>query len=353
MLDGEAPAAGRRERPSPRAGRPMRPTPAQPARSTAAAPARDRQERLVEVAWLHHEYGLTQDAIARRYGVSRSTISRALRDAEELGIVQVTLTVPLPREWRLSERVSVHLGIPVHVGAPPPGEESARGEVVAGRVAARLIERVASGGHVVIAASWGRTLSEAARCVRPRHAEGVVVVDAVGHTSGGRLAPALDVSRTLASALGADAVHLASPAFADPASHAFLATTPAVERTLDLARRADIILTSVGVVGPDSLLVAERLVDPATMDRVVAAGAVGEILGQFYDRLGQPIAVPTLVTVGLTLGDLRAAHRVVAVAAGTRKAEAVRSAAAGGLISEAVIDASMAEALLAGPPAPG
>ena len=34
--------------------------------------------------------------------------------AQELGIVQITLTEPMPREWRLGEELSTRLGIAVH-----------------------------------------------------------------------------------------------------------------------------------------------------------------------------------------------------------------------------------------------
>jgi len=310
---------------------------------------RERHDRLVEIAWLHHEYGLTQEVISRRYGVSRSTISRALRDAQEQGIVHVTLTEPMPEEWRLSEQLSAALGIRAHVGTSPSGDAEIPGRQVAGRVAARIVERIAEPGHLTIAATWGRTLSAAAHAVRPRRTQGVVVVDAVGHTSGGHIAPALDVTRTLAAALGASAVHLASPAFANPASREFLASSQPVKRTLGLAQAADVTLTSVGVVGPDSLLVLEGFLDTAAMGRLAKAGAAGEILGQYYDASGDLVPNPSLLTVGLTLDDLRAAKRVIAVAAGERKAEAVAGAVAGRLVSEVVVDDHLARALMGRP----
>ena len=55
---------------------------------------------------------------------------------------------------------------------------------------------------------------------------------------------------------------------------------------------------------------------------------------------------PSLVTIGLSLDDLRASHRVIAVAAGARKADAVAAAVAGSIVTEVVVDDELALALL-------
>jgi deoxyribonucleoside regulator len=132
----------------------------------------------------------------------------------------------------------------------------------------------------------------------------------------------------------------------DPATFAFLASSQPVVRTLELARRADVTLTSVGVVGDDSLLLSEGFLDRSAMDRLVSAGAVGEILGHYYDARGTAVADPALLTVGLSLDDLRRSHRVIAVAAGSRKAAAVAAAVAGGIVTEIVVDSELADTLL-------
>jgi deoxyribonucleoside regulator len=311
---------------------------------------KERREFLIEVAWLHHEYGLTQEIIAARFGKSRSTISRALSEVEALGIVQVVVTEPMPSQARLAEALSASYGVTAHVGIRMGGEE---GRLAVARPAARLIERIASLGHVSIAASWGRTLAQAAHEVRPRRTTGVTIVDAIGHTSGGQMAPAIDVTRTLARALGAAAVHLPSPAFADSASMLeFLLASRPVENALDLARSADAILVSVGVVGEGSLLRQEGLFSESAMRAVIEGGAVGEILGCYYDADGRTVAGPSLMPVGLSLDDLRAARRVVAVAAGADKAESMHAALVGGIVDELVADDELAQALLDGPAAP-
>ena len=233
----------------------------------------ERREFVVETAWLHHEHGLTQEEIARRFGVSRSTVSRALADAERLGIVQVTVTVPMRREARLAAALSERLGVTATVGARIGDETSM---AAAARAAARLVERISAAGRITIAASWGRTLAATAHLVRPRTTVGVTVVDAVGHAGGDQMVPAVDVTRTLAAALGAGVVHLPSPAFVDSSeSRAALLALPPVERALEIARAADVTLVSVGLVGAESLLVEEQFVATSDMEWVTRAGAVG------------------------------------------------------------------------------
>lgn len=305
----------------------------------------DRRDFLAEVAWLGHEYGFTQEEIARRFGVSRSTISRALSDAERQGIVQVIVTVPIRRETRLAANLATRLGVAATVGFRV-GDET--GRMAAARAAARLVERVAAAGHVTIAASWGRTLAATAQLIRPRATSGVRIVDAVGHAGGDWMVPAVDVSRGLAAALGAGVVHLPSPAFVDAPSIAGLLASGPVRHALGVARTADITVVSIGVVGDASLLRLAGLIDASAMARLEAAGAVGEILGHWYDAQGGEVGVPEAVVVGLSPADLRASRRVVAVAGGADKAMSLRAALAGGIVHEVVIDDGLAAALLEG-----
>jgi len=310
--------------------------------------ADDRRDLLVEVAWLHHEYRLTQEEIARRIGVSRSTISRALADAERLGIVRVVVTEPLRHEARLAAELATGPGIAATVGIRV-GDEAPRH--AAARAAARLVERIADAGHSTIAVSWGRTLATTAAMVRPRTTVEVGVVDAVGHAGGERMTPAVDVTRSLGAALGASVVHLPSPAFVDdgPSYDTLVASAP-VRRALGIARTADATLVSIGVAGPDSLLVEEGLIDAETAAGLVEEGAVGEILGRWYDAAGREVDAPGFAAVGLSLADLRASRRVIGVAGGTEKTAAILAALAGGIIHELVIDDGLAEALLAAAP---
>ncbi|HEY3335254.1 MAG TPA: sugar-binding domain-containing protein [Candidatus Limnocylindrales bacterium] len=309
-----------------------------------------RRDLLAEVAWLHHGYHRTQEEIATRLGVSRSTISRALAEAERLGIIQVVVTAPLPREARLSADLARSLGITAIVGVAADGDEPF---TAAARAAARLVDRIVDAGPATIAVSWGRTLAATARMVRPRTTRDVEILDAVGHPGGEGLVPTVDVTRSLAAALGAAVTHVPAPAFVDPgpSRDALLASEP-VARALARARRADVTLVSVGVVGAGSLLAAAGGIDARRMAELQTRGAVGEILGHYFDQGGQDVEGAGTGSIGLTLDDLRASRRVIAVAGGPEKADALRAALAGGIVREAVIDDTMAATLLQAAPVP-
>ena len=71
-----------------------------------------------------------------------------------------------------------------------------------------------------------------------------------------------------------------------------------------------------------------------------------EIPGWYFDADGNSVEAPSLHPVALTLDDLRNASRVIGVAGGVEKAEAIRGAIAAGILDELAIDETLAEELL-------
>jgi DNA-binding transcriptional regulator LsrR (DeoR family) len=83
------------------------------------------------------------------------------------------------------------------------------------------------------------------------------------------------------------------------------------------------------------------------MSEVIAAGAVGEVFGLYYDAEGNPVRPDALHPISLSLDDLRGSRRVVAAAGGAEKTAAVRGAIAAGIIDELALDNTLALDLLA------
>lgn len=304
-----------------------------------------RNELAVRVAWLYHDRGLTQQNIADRLGVSRSTVSRVLTEAERDGIIRVVITQPLPESARLAEALIAKYELSSAIVGPNLDDE-APAQAVAAAMARRL-ESIATSGSVTIAAGWGRTIALSASATRPVPTSGVVVVDAFGHTTTDDTTAAVEVTNVLARKFDAKVMHVPSPGFAASAEIAgsFLSSRP-VARALDRARSADVVLVSIGITGSDSLLVAEGFMSSESMDRVMEAGAVGEIFGWYFDAEGRSVPAEGVHPIALTLEDLRNASRVIGIAGGTWKADAIRGAIAAGILDELAVDETLAGALL-------
>ena len=304
-----------------------------------------RQDLAVRVAWLYHDRQLTQQEIADRLGLSRSTISRVLTEAERDGIIRVVITQPLPESARLAEALIERYELAgAVVGTSLDGESPALAAAIA---TARRLESIAASGSVTIAAGWGRTIALSAGETRPIPTSDVTIVDAFGHTTTDDTTAAVEVTNTLARKFDARVMHVPSPGFAPSTEIAgtFLSSPP-VARALRKARSADVLLVSVGIIGCESLLVAEGFMTEEAMNEVIEAGAVGEVFGWYFNAAGNSVEAPSLHPVALTLDDMRNACRVIGVAGGVEKADAIRGAIASGILDEIAIDETLAEELL-------
>ncbi|HEC08200.1 MAG TPA: MarR family transcriptional regulator [Acidimicrobiales bacterium] len=308
-------------------------------------PNDDRRRLMVRCAWLYHESGLTQEEIAGRLGVSRSTVSRALSQAAREGIVEVVITEPYPEALRLETVLTERLGVAAVVGMVGPGEDP--GEA-AGRAAARRLEAIVTPGDVSVAIGWGRTLSRMIPFLRRRKTRRVRIVGAIGHSVAAYGLAVGAVVRDVGAAFGAETHVLPAPLYSPGRGLTdALTQNVAVAETLEMARRADVVFTSIGRAESSNPLVAEGMLTPDAMAELLSRGAVGDLLANFFDPEGRPLVVENFVPLGLGLEDLRAARRVVAMACGPERVPAVLGAVAGDYVSELVLDSITAEALLA------
>jgi DNA-binding transcriptional regulator LsrR (DeoR family) len=301
-------------------------------------------ERATRAAWLYYDRGLTQDEIARRLIVSRSTVSRLLTYAREAGIVAISLTRPLPEVAALE--TALHEAFPLRVIAVEPLEPGEAPAEAVARGGARLLARLARNPST-IGVGWGSTLAAAARALPRAPAPWVRLVDVVGRPpgDGSRL---VAVSQLLARLWSVETISVPAPAFADSVElRERLLRDPVVREVLGRARSADMIVVSIGSVSADATFVRQGVLTDADMRRLHVVGAVGDLLGHFYDADGREVAVDgVLGPVGLDLDDLRGHHSVVALAGGETKLAGIRSAASHGLISGLVTDESTARSLL-------
>jgi len=300
----------------------------------------NRNELAVESAWLYYEFHLNQGQIAKQLGVSRSSISRALQDAERRGIVRHLITTSLPRLLPLEAEILARTSLTACRIVPDTD-----GIEVVARAAAVFVDDRLEPDHT-IALGWGRTIRAMSENLPPRPLTELTCVDAIGHANVADAVDALGTTQAVAARYHSRRVHhLVVPAMVHQRSD--VVDSSGFDRVLQLSRAADLVVVSVGSVDEQaSMLKMTDLVDRSRLAELAAAGAIGDITGHFIDRDGNGVIGGPHV-LGLSLADLRMNPNVVVVTAGPLKNKATAAAVRGGLANAIVCDEGTARFILA------
>lgn len=323
-----------------------------PSRRSITSRAR-REELIAEIATLYYRSRLDQEHIAQRLGISRSTVSRILSEALNTGIVEIRIHRSLPLDEGLQRELISTFGLrdamvlETNRTTPcDPDESLAR----VGRLAARYLDTMLGVGDA-LGISWGTAVGAVADGMESRSPRNVEVIQMLG--GAGSRNPDVDgteLARRLADLLGGRCRYLNVPLVVDDAATAAaLRRQRSVRETLAAASHADLAVVGIGALVPEvsSLLRAGHLTRRGVSE-LRRLGAVGDVCGHLFDAEGKRVDVDfarRIVTVGADA--LRRLPRLVGVAVGTAKAEAIRAAMLGRFVNVLVTDDCTARAVLA------
>lgn len=298
---------------------------------------------LTEVATRYYLRGQSQIEIARALDLDPSTVSRHLRRARAEGIVHVEIRPPRRSHADLGRAIADRYGIERVVVARETSGPDGLASVAAEFLDARLRRGLRLG------VSWGWTLAEVVRHLRPGSVSGLSVAQLAGGVNDPR--PGIqghELVAELADRYPDSRVHyLHAPAIVGSIEiRRSLESDPIVQSALDAARRSEVALVGIGEMTPGATLVRGRHVSTEDWQRLVDGGAVGNVNTRFFDRHGRPIGELEERTIAIEWRDLRAIPMVIAVAAGEEKVVAIRAALWTGAIAVLVTDEATAVRIL-------
>ena len=304
---------------------------------------------LARVASMYYEEDMTQAHIARETGYSRSMISRFLKEAKRLGIVEICVHHPLARrpdlEKSLREQFDLrHVRVLDHTA---DDYQRTLGNV--GALAAKLVEELVADG-MVIGMSWGTGLAEMVRACRPQQRRDLFFIQIIGAV--GAANPAIDgaeLARELARKFGGAYATLPAPLFVESeAMCRALKRSRQVQDVFELAEKMDLALVGVGAVEKSfSSLLRSGYLTPEQLHEFARAGAVGDVCTIHFDIHGNLVDSPLqrrLVTIEPE--TLRRTPIRLGIAAGQAKAHPILGALRAGLINALVTDAAAASLIL-------
>jgi deoxyribonucleoside regulator len=304
---------------------------------------------LVQVATLYYRDGLSQQEIASRVGLSRATVSGALKKAREEGIVEIRIREAPSLAWSLARELESRFSLGRAVIVPAEHDPASTTVAVGRATAGSLSERLRDGIRIGI--SWGTTLYQAVAALAPTTAyAGVEVVQLLGAL--GSINPRFDgfeLARALAEKLqGSYRVIQAPVIVASREVKQMLLREPQIAETLQRARAADAALLGISSNNPaHSALVRAGFLTAEESREVYDSGAVGHVCGLHFDAEGRILPHPLNDrAIGISSDDLRRIPVLIGAASGASKVEAVRGLLRGGLLNVLVTDTATASAVL-------
>lgn len=318
--------------------------------ATITAMARVDELRLMaKVARMYYIQDLSQQAITEKLQLHQSTISRMLKKARTLNLVRFSIATPPGTFAELEDQLTSRFDLKdaVVVDCPAEGEAMVRDLGVA---LAYFLETTLKPGKIVGISSWSRSLFAMVDALHPSDycKDGKVVQILGGVGNFGNEFHAIHLAQRLAGSIGARAVLLQSPAVVgSPEAQRVLSRDQAVQEASALFDKLDLALVGIGSMEPSRMLaVSGNIFSREERAELQRSGAVGDICFRFFNADGQPVKSSLMKRViGIDLAKLRTCRRVVGVAGGAQKVNAILGALRGGLIDVLITDQRTAEAL--------
>ncbi|MFT3860059.1 sugar-binding transcriptional regulator [Micropruina sp.] len=311
----------------------------------------ERYDDMYQAASRYYVQGETMDAIAKQLGLSRSSVSRLLKQARQTGLVRISLADDSGSRSPVATALDRVFGVRVHlVAVRESASENRRFDQVA-RLAGRLLSEAVT-DHCVIGVAWGVTASAVVRYLQPKPLVGSTVVQMNGGTNqwSSGIPYVGEILQSVGDAFTSRVVYFPVPAFFDYAeTKRAMWRERSVQNVIGLQRRMDVAVFGVGCL---KARVASHVYSAGYMDDddklgLAADGVVGDVATVLLREDGswRDIGFNERAS-GLTPAELAHVPRRFCVVADPSRAAAVVGALRAGTTTDLVIDEGTARAVL-------
>lgn len=310
-----------------------------------ASPSHEAQ--LSNVALLYYKEGLTQSEISARIGVSRATIVNYLRQARELGIVDIRIKGEAFSASNLSRNLRDKYGLAdAYIAGADPGSTSQSqlkvGEQVAHVAAMAMFDLLVPGDRLGVA--WGETLQLIAQAFPKRAVENLSVCQLLGSMLLPHSSAAEACTIQIANNTGARCYTLHAPAIVSNSELARqLREEPVIANQMAEFSQLTKAYFSVGAMDSETLMVTSGICSRDQLEAYRTRGAKAILCGHFIDADGQTLDGDIEDRlIGISTSQLKSVPMRMFVSSGVQKREAIRAVLTGGYATHLVVDEATA-----------
>ena len=312
---------------------------------------KEKSKDSLKVARMYYFQNMTTDAIAYELNVSRSTVSRLLTYAKKQGLISISINDPDEHPQYLEKRIVEYFKIKKAHVVPVPvtaGEAEWLSRVV--QYAAKYLNSIFS-SDMIMGIAWGTTISGISRFLLPKvtHNSQIIQLNGAGNNQSMGIEYASEIIVRFAQNYQAVANLFPVPTFFDFAStKQALWKERSMQRLLELQRRADLLLYSIGAVnaGVPSHVYEAGYLEKADFLEIKRLALAGDIATVFFREDGSFQNIPiNNRTSGPGLSLFQEKYGICVVS-GFAKTKGLAAALRGGLLSELIVDEPTARKLV-------
>ena len=302
-------------------------------------------ELLVRIAWYYYKSGMTQEEIANRLGLNRARVIKALEAARKQGIISFSIKGPytnclqlendIKERWKLRDTLII-----------PEIEQIAINRNL-GAAVAQYVTMRCNLKDALIGVGWGNTVSYVLDNLTNDIISKVSLITLCGginvylqHTYGQDRSPMFRLMKRF------HIIPAPQIASSNKASLVIM-QEPQVARVIQMAGLANMAIVGIGGMSANETMINVDEISFQEYEVLGKLGAVGSILGQFFDRQGRKLEIEYHQRViAVDLETLKNMQHVIGTAGGDHKVDAIRGALRGGFIHSLITDERTAMMLL-------
>lgn len=314
-----------------------------------AGEKRSEYAAISQIAHMYYNLNMSQPEIAEKMFFSRSTVSRILKRARELGIVEIKVHRIYDRATTVEEKLKAHFGLKEAVVVTNfEDSDENKLDIIAEFAASFVAKNLTSG--CVFGISNGNTVTKVVECLPRINVPHLDVVQLMGSTAHPNVpAESRELVGKIASIYPSRCFFLNTPIFVEDlyVKNALLQDRT-VQETLQKMKHCSLLLTGIGEVRSGSSSGPDDYLTPAHHAELVEKGAVGRICAQYYDMDGQLIPCQwNLRCIAMPFPYLRSTPVSIGVASGKNKVRPCLGALRGRLLNVFITDIDTALSILA------
>ena len=307
----------------------------------------DRIRQLVQVARYYYTEGMTQQQISEKMNISRPNISRMLEQALSSGIVEITIHDPFSQENKFINWFKDTFGLmSVSINKTNEAEGPEYNSII---LAAALHDELESSikDNSSIGVMAGLTISSVSRHILPIKQTGLTFIPLVGGFVNDAKWQANLNARNFGERLNGKYVQFNAPYIVKSESlYKELQKEPEIQKVLEMGQNVSAAIVGIGQMQRNATLINTGLLNASELNEIHKHKVVASICTSFLDARGNIVNSSfSNRIVGMNCTQLRKVPRVIAIAAGTSKTQAITAALLGKWIDVLITDEVTAKSI--------